>query len=40
MKNRVTEEQIIFFKGDCIFIPADSNPLKLHGNAQLVDVRW
>ena len=27
-----------FFKGDCIFVPAESIPLKLHGNAQLLDV--
>ena len=27
-----------FFKGDCIFVPADSIPLKLHGQAQLLDV--
>lgn len=27
-----------FFKGDCIFIPADSVPLKLHGKAQLLNV--
>ncbi len=27
-----------FFKGDCIFVPADSVPLKLHGKAQLLDV--
>ena len=27
-----------FFKGDCIFVPADSIPLKLHGKAQLLDV--
>ena len=27
-----------FFKGDCIFIPADSIPIKLHGRAQLLDV--
>lgn len=27
-----------FFKGDCIFIPADSIPLKLHGKAQLLNV--
>ena len=27
-----------FFKGDCIFIPANSIPLKLHGKAQLLDV--
>ena len=27
-----------FFKGDCIFVPADSVPLKLHGKAQLLNV--
>ena len=27
-----------FFKGDCIFIPADSIPLKLHGKAQILSV--
>lgn len=27
-----------FFKGDCIFVPADSIPLKLHGKAQLLNV--
>lgn len=27
-----------FFKGDCIFVPADSIPLQLHGKAQLLDV--
>ena len=27
-----------FFKGDCIFVPANSIPLKLHGKAQLLDV--
>ncbi len=27
-----------FFKGDCVFIPAESIPLKLHGKAQLLDV--
>ena len=27
-----------FFKGDCIFIPADSIPLKLHGRSQILDV--
>lgn len=29
---------INFFKGDCIFIPADSIPLKLHGKAQLLSI--
>ncbi len=27
-----------FFKGDCIFVPAESIPLKLHGQAQMLDV--
>lgn len=27
-----------FFKGDCVFIPANSIPLKLHGSAQLLNV--
>lgn len=27
-----------FFKGDCIFVPAESIPLKLHGQAQLLNV--
>jgi len=27
-----------FFKGDCIFIPADCGPLKLHGKAQMLKV--
>lgn len=29
---------INFFKGDCIFVPADSIPLQLHGKAQILDV--
>lgn len=29
---------ILFFKGDCIFVPADSIPLKLHGQAQILNV--
>ncbi len=27
-----------FFKGDCVFVPADSITMKLHGKAQLLDV--
>ncbi|MBR6403217.1 MAG: class I mannose-6-phosphate isomerase [Eubacterium sp.] len=27
-----------FFKGDCIFIPADSIPLKLHGKAEFLNI--
>lgn len=27
-----------FFKGDCIFVPAESTGLKLHGRAQILDV--
>lgn len=29
---------IPFFKGDCIFIPANSVPIKLHGRAQILNV--
>ncbi len=31
-------EMLHFFKGDCIFVPADSIPLKLHGRAQFLKV--
>ncbi len=31
-------EQINFFKGDCIFVPASSVPLKIHGRAQMLKV--
>ncbi len=31
-------EMLHFFKGDCIFVPADSIPLKLHGKAQFLKV--
>lgn len=27
-----------FFKGDCIFVPADSIPMKFHGKAQLLNI--
>ncbi len=27
-----------FFKGDCVFVPAESIPLKLHGQAQILNV--
>ena len=32
-------ESIPFFKGDCIFVPATSEGFKIHGKAQLLDVR-
>lgn len=32
------EFMLNFFKGDCVFVPADSIALKLHGKAQLLDV--
>lgn len=32
-------EMLHFFKGDCIFVPADSLPLKLHGRAEFLKVR-
>lgn len=31
-------EVLPFFKGDCIFVPASSAPLKLHGRAQMLKV--
>lgn len=31
-------ESLPFFKGDCIFIPANSVPVRLHGSAQLLKV--
>ena len=30
---------ILFHKGDCIFVPADSETLTIHGQAQFLDVR-
>ena len=27
-----------FFRGDCLFVPAGSVPLRLHGRAQLLNV--
>ena len=32
-------ESINFYKGDCIFVPADSEDLRIHGQAQFLDVR-
>jgi mannose-6-phosphate isomerase len=32
-------EMFLFFKGDCIFVPADSVTMKIHGQAQFLDVR-
>lgn len=32
-------EYLNFFKGDCIFIPADSVDMKIHARAQLLDIR-
>ena len=31
-------EDLPFFKGDCIFFPADSVPVRIHGRAQLLKV--
>jgi mannose-6-phosphate isomerase len=33
------DEMFLFFKGDCIFVPANSVMLKIHGQAQFLDVR-
>lgn len=32
-------ESLSFFKGDCIFVPADSVEIRIHGNTQFLDVR-
>ena len=31
--------EIVFYKGDCIFVPADSDVLTIHGQAQFLDIR-
>lgn len=31
--------EITFYKGDCIFVPADSELMTIHGNAKFLDVR-
>ena len=33
------EEACNYFKGDCIFVPANSVPMKIHGKAQFLEVR-
>ena len=33
-----TDGMLNFFKGDCIFVPANSVPMKLHGQAQILNV--
>ncbi|MDO5336270.1 MAG: class I mannose-6-phosphate isomerase [Eubacteriales bacterium] len=34
-----TGDMLNFFKGDCLFVPADSMELRIHGKAQFLDVR-
>jgi mannose-6-phosphate isomerase len=36
---RFDGESLDFYKGDCIFVPADSVELRIHGQAQFLDVR-
>lgn len=31
--------ELLFYKGDCIFVPADSAVLTIHGQAQFLDIR-
>lgn len=31
--------EIVFYKGDCIFVPASSDLLTIHGQAQFLDIR-
>ena len=33
------KDSLCFFQGDCIFVPADSAKLRIHGRAQFLDVR-
>ena len=33
------DEGITFYKGDCIFVPANSYELTIHGQAQFLDIR-
>ena len=33
------DDSIEFYKGDCIFVPADSEELRIHGQAQFLDIR-
>lgn len=32
------KEEINFFRGDCIFVPAESELIKIHGKAQFLDI--
>ena len=32
-------ENVLFFRGDCFFVPANSCPITLHGNAKFLDIR-
>lgn len=34
-----SDESLNFYKGDCIFIPAESVDIQIHGQAQFLDVR-
>lgn len=36
---RYGAERLDFFKGDCLFVPADSVEMQLHGQAQFLDIR-
>ena len=36
---RFGRETLLFYKGDCIFVPADSETMVLHGQAQFLDIR-
>ena len=32
------DQSLEFFKGDCIFVPADSVEIKIHGHAHFLDI--
>lgn len=34
-----SEKSTFFYKGDCLFVPADSETIQIHGQAQFLDIR-
>ena len=36
---KFADEALAVYKGDCIFVPADSEVISIHGKMQFLDVR-
>ncbi len=36
---RFDNESLDIYKGDCLFVPADSTEISIHGSIQFLDVR-